>query len=252
MSCSCCDSKAHTERARINFPKGSHEKCGTVGTSATSTPGDKDVDEPSQQAGSGEYETPPSSQHSEVLRSDDDNRRSGTQPIVDHVEIPQQNMGGVIVKAQWLYHKVHWVLFYVAITSALFVTSLFWLVVYGVSQDVKKSELTAGICQVHGVNAFFAVLDIILTGIPIRALHVVFPVCFSASYAVFSVIYYSAHGTDAEGNRYVYSALDWSKPGLAIGVLLSSVVIESLVYVFMYLLYRLRENLVPQGQQSHT
>ena len=200
----------------------------------------RDEDEPCQQAGAEEFETPPStsvSQGLEGLHIERDCRNNATRPSEHNMEIPQQDRGGMLVKVQWI-------LFYVGINSAIFVTLLFWILVYGLSQDITKSELTPGIYHAHGVNAFFAIIDIILTGIPMRALHLVFPVCFGIAYAVFSVIYYSAHGTDAEGNRYVYSALDWSKPGPAIGVLLLSVVVQSLVYVFMYLVYKLRERLL--------
>lgn len=30
---------------------------------------------------------------------------------------------------------------------------------------------------------------------------------------MFTLIYYAAHGTDQDGNRYIYSSLDWSDPG---------------------------------------
>lgn len=131
-------------------------------------------------------------------------------------------------------------LFYLGINFALFVTTLFWVVVYGISHDIPKSQLTASTYHYHGVNALFALIDIFVTGLPMNILHVVYPLLFGAAYAVFSVIYYSAHGTDGLGHHYVYSALDWSKPEKAFGFVLLSVVVEVVMYAGIYGLYRLR------------
>jgi hypothetical protein len=170
----------------------------------------------------------------------------------DDVEVSQRNTGGMIMTisqcntgrmimtVQWIIHKVHWVLFSLGVTNALFVTLLFWIVEYGITQDIKSSQLTPVIYCYHGVNAVFALIDIFVTGIPMNCLHVVYPVVFGAVYAVFTVIFYAAHGTDGFGHHYVYSVLDWSKPMMAIGFVLLCVVIEVILYEFVFVLYRFR------------
>ena len=162
----------------------------------------------------------------------------------------QQHSTGVIAKVQWFFHKVHWVLFYLGVNNAIFVALLFWIVIYGISHDVTKDQLTADIFQVHGVNAIFGLADIFATGVPVNALHVVFPIGFGTAYAVFSGIFYSAHGTDAAGNRYVYSVLDWSKPGRAFGFVVVSFIAAVILHACVYGLYRLRAWILSRIQRS--
>lgn len=153
---------------------------------------------------------------------------------------------GIIVKVQWLCQMVHWVSFYLGVNMALFVTPLFWVVVYGISRDI--TNLTPGIYNFHGVNALFALIDIFVTGVPMKILHVVYPIIFGTCYAVFSVIYYHAHGTDGMGHRYVYSALNWCEPLKALGFVLLSVVVEVVLYTGIYGLYRIRLQIISKVQ----
>lgn len=59
---------------------------------------------------------------------------------------------------------------------ALFVTLLFWIVVYGISHDI--TTVTVGIVHFHGVNTLFALIDIFVTGVPVKIIHVVYPIIF--------------------------------------------------------------------------
>ena len=118
---------------------------------------------------------------------------------------------------------------------------------YGISHDITKSRLTPVIYNFHGVNALFALIDIFVTGIPMNILHMVYPMAFGAVYAVFTVIYYSAHGTDGYGHHYIYSVLNWGKPGVAFGFVLLCVVIEAVLHACVYGLYRLRAFLISRS-----
>ena len=68
----------------------------------------------------------------------------------------------------------------------------------------------------HVINSFYVILNISVTGMPKRILHVWFSVIFGMIYALFTVFYYWAGGTNHNGNPYVYTVLDWRKPGSAI------------------------------------
>ena len=67
------------------------------------------------------------------------------------------------------------------------------------------------------------------------------PMVYSLVYLTFTGIYYGAHGTDKDGNRYIYSSLDWSDPG-GTGRLSAIIVIIVLPFfwLLMYCLYLLR------------
>ena len=169
-----------------------------------------------------------------------------TQPTAGSDENQHRHSSGVIVKVQWLCQMVHWLFFYLGINMALFVTLLFWIVVYGISHDI--TTVTVGIVHFHGVNTLFALIDIFVTGVPMKILHVVYPIIFGTFYAVFSVIYYHAHGTDGMGHRYVYSALNWCVPLRALGFVLLSVVVEVILYVGIYGLYCLRVRIISKVQ----
>ena len=195
----------------------------------------------------GAIETPVELSNTELHQTSEEPRPWGGNetcvPSTDGAEIEKRNTAGIVRKVQWLGHKIQWVLYYLGINNALFVTLLFWIVVYGISHNITRNELSPVVYQVHGVNAFFAVIDIFVIGIPMNILHVVFPIAFGIVYAVFSVIYYSAHGIDEKGHRYVYIVLDWSKPGKAFGFVLLCVVVEVVLYACVYGLYCLRNKL---------
>lgn len=171
---------------------------------------------------------------------------SETQQTTGSNESQHRNTSGVVVKAQHLCQVFHWLFFYLGINMALFVTLLFWIVVYSISHDITR--LTFGIYNFHGVNALFALIDIFVTGVPVKILHVMYPIMFGTAYAVFSVIYYSAHGTDGMGHRYVYSALNWCEPLRALGFVLLSVVVEVVLYVGIYSLYHIKLLIISKVQ----
>lgn len=49
-----------------------------------------------------------------------------------------------------------------------------------------------------------------------RFLHFWYPVIFGLIYALFSLFYYLAGGTNHNGKPYIYPALNWENPGTAV------------------------------------
>lgn len=68
----------------------------------------------------------------------------------------------------------------------------------------------------HIVNSLYVFLNLSVTGIPKRILHFWTSILVGITYALFTVIYHAAGGTNHFERPYVYSALDWRKPGSAI------------------------------------
>ncbi|XP_066297439.1 protein rolling stone-like [Branchiostoma lanceolatum] len=133
------------------------------------------------------------------------------------------------------YFQVQWLLFNMSFTVAFFV-------LFAYNGLVIKGEFNIQDVAVHILNSVVALLDTLVCGIHVRLLHVVYPMCFGLLYVVFVLIYWGAGGTDAKGNPYVYSIIDFSgDPGLAAGVCVGLVFLAvPLSHLFVYLLYRLR------------
>ena len=93
----------------------------------------------------------------------------------------------------------------------------------------------------HVINSFYVILNISVTGMPKRILHVWFSVIFALIYALFTVFYYLAGGTNHNGNPYVYPVLDWRKPGSAILYCLPvCFVLVPVVHLILYGIHRLK------------
>lgn len=76
--------------------------------------------------------------------------------------------------------------------------------------------MTAVNIETHIINALYVILNIGVTGMPKRLLHFWFSVIFGVLYALFTLFYHLAGGTNHNENPYVYPAIDWRKPGTAI------------------------------------
>lgn len=76
-----------------------------------------------------------------------------------------------------------------------------------------------------------------VTRLPLRLLHFLYPVALGVIYTLFSAIYYTLGGTNQNGDAYIYSVLDWSKPGRTLAVSsLSNFVFIPMVHIFMWAL----------------
>ncbi|XP_059150216.1 protein rolling stone-like [Physella acuta] len=129
------------------------------------------------------------------------------------------------------YVQVMWLLYTMCVTGAMMVCLWYWTTVY------KGKELTAIRFNTHAVVAIYVILNMAVTKVPLRLLHFIYPVAFGVIYTLFSAIYYCMDGTNQNGDRYIYSILDWSKPGRTLVVSsLSNFIFIPLVHVFMWAL----------------
>mmetsp|Transcript_51611 Transcript_51611/g.167653 ORF Transcript_51611/g.167653 Transcript_51611/m.167653 type:complete len:146 (+) Transcript_51611:612-1049(+) len=106
------------------------------------------------------------------------------------------------------------------VVMSFMVTFMYWVLVYKPEKDA-----IAGLnVMMHGGSFVLALVDLLLTRQPYYIQHVFVPFIFAVVYASFSVVYYLAGGTAEDGvSRYIYEALDWSKPeaaGKLVGMLL--------------------------------
>ena len=63
----------------------------------------------------------------------------------------------------------------------------------------------------HLANSVYVLLDLFITAMPVRLLHVIYPSIYAVVYCVFTVIYWAAGGVNVSEFHYVYEFMDWNK-----------------------------------------
>ena len=135
------------------------------------------------------------------------------------------------------YQKIQWLFFYLGAEMAVIVSILYWAIIY------SSSDVLDGVnVNTHLVNGIIAFFDICVSGIPIRFLHIIYPVLFGVCYGVFSGIYFAAGGTNVDDDPFIYSVLDYENhPGTAtVWVLITVLVFIPLLHLLMYGVYTVR------------
>jgi len=94
--------------------------------------------------------------------------------------------------------------------------------------------------QFHGINFLLVLLDLFFTRIPFQFLHFFYStVCFMIPWAIFSIIYWAAAGTNPDNEmRYIYSPLDYSKAsgyGWAIALIVVSFPAQMVLFLLAWL-----------------
>lgn len=101
------------------------------------------------------------------------------------------------------FHEALWVIYNIAATAAFLVTISFWTLIYG--SGINTNVTPFGII-VHVINAIVIIADTMLTSMPVRLLHVVYPMFYSVVYVIFTVIYWAS----GDGMRYIYPQTDYT------------------------------------------
>ena len=125
------------------------------------------------------------------------------------------------------YQKIQWFLFLISTEAAVAVTILYWALLYdGGSVDGINANT-------HLVNGIFAVVDLWLSGVPVRLLHFIYISLFGAAYVIFSGIYHAA-GTDP-----IYDVLDYRlhPTSASLIAVLVALLFLPFVHVLLYLMY---------------
>lgn len=133
--------------------------------------------------------------------------------------------------------KGSWVIYTIAANVAFPVTVMYWSLVHRPGSGFDSVTFNA-----HALNSVVVVVDTMLSCVPIKLLHIIYPVIFMASYAIFSLIYWACGGTDPHNKPYIYPALDYgAHPGrAAIIVCLFVVIGDVLSQLVLFALYQLR------------
>ena len=142
------------------------------------------------------------------------------------------------------FQMVQWALFTVAGGSVVVGVSLYWTFVY--EPGKKTSEFEGVNLNTHLLSAVFAVIDIWISGTPIRIYHVVYLQLYGIAYFSMTIMYYMAGGTDHSGNRAIYPPLDYGQtPEIAaVAILVTLFIFFPLVHLKFYTMSKLRDGII--------
>ncbi|CAH1244010.1 Hypp7197 [Branchiostoma lanceolatum] len=112
------------------------------------------------------------------------------------------------------YYKCYWILYNTTFAVGFYVTVAFWTLLRGVNDTYSAYSILT-----HGVNCVVILIDILVSDLPCRLLHFIYPSSFALGYILFTVIYWAAGGTDLINRPWIYPVLDYGEnPGLAVGI----------------------------------
>ena len=139
-------------------------------------------------------------------------------------------------KTHWMSSlavKIQWLLFTVGTEFAVAITLLYWTLFYQPRSEHNFFSLDS--LHIHLINGVVALVDLWLSGTPVRLYHCLYSVLFAASYFIFTVIYYAAGGMDPAGNRFIYPFLNYKSnpvPAVGIGIGCALVMMTAIHFVF--------------------
>ena len=103
------------------------------------------------------------------------------------------------------FHEALWVIYNIAAVAALLVTLTYWSLLFRLVNNLRALTVV-----VHGMNSVLMVGDTMLSSIPVRLFHVIYPMFYSIIYIVFTVIYWAVGGTSYFDMPYIYPQTDYT------------------------------------------
>ena len=142
------------------------------------------------------------------------------------------------------YQKIHWVLYTMSISLSILVVILYWGLIY--IPDIDFDYFSYVSISGHILSGVFGVIDICVTTIPTRVLHVIYPFIFGSVYIVFSAIYYAAGGTNHFGSPYIYRNLDYdgNPSGAVTLILITLFAAVPFIHIGIFMMFLVREALL--------
>lgn len=155
------------------------------------------------------------------------------------------------------FHSVGWLLFNVAASVSLIVSTIYWSVLFpgqgnaeSSNNDTKDTWEMQNIeidVVLHSINSILSLLDVFFSAMPVQLFHAIYVMLAGIVYGVFSVIYWAAGGTNTYNHKeYIYPILDYGgRPTVAaVTLVVSILVVVPLVQLLLYGFYNLRKKLV--------
>ncbi|XP_003728441.1 protein rolling stone [Strongylocentrotus purpuratus] len=136
-----------------------------------------------------------------------------------------------------ILYRLQWCLFSICINISFLILVSFWPTV-GV--DLPTYKLAENI-NVHALPAVILFIDLMVTAIPIRFLHVVYPLVYGCVYLTFAAIYWASGGTDPYGRPYIYGILDFNH-ARTVGLVIVGETVGAVVFQWMFVGLKMLRN----------
>ncbi|CAB3241033.1 unnamed protein product [Arctia plantaginis] len=165
-------------------------------------------------------------------------------------------MSGVVVSFAFLvkkplettnlawYVSFYWVAFNIALAISIMITILYWILLHdpAIPEKYGLRGYWLNISK-HGLMSCIIVTELLFSRTPVRLAHLYQPLGVGLLYALFSVIYFAAGGTDNEGHEFIYAVLNWREPRNAGIIVICSVSALVVLYVMLWMVAFLRDKL---------
>lgn len=134
--------------------------------------------------------------------------------------------------------QISWILFLLSTESAVLISLFYWITF---SSDGEIFSLPVNLHE-HLFNILPGLIDLFITGIPVRIYQFIYLLAFNVVYCIFTAIFYAAGGTNSDGNSYVYSLFDYGNSPIvsSFAVIIFSFVIPPLLHLIFWGLYLFR------------
>lgn len=135
--------------------------------------------------------------------------------------------------APW-YVVVLWILFDMATAAVPMVTLMFFIFLW--PHMTHSGGIDNDNLQLHGLSSVCLIIDFMLSPVPVRLLHVIYPFIYGLLYLVFSAIYWSG-----DHNRVLYpGVLDWNTPGKTVGMIFLVLAVLCILQLIFFALHKLK------------
>ena len=106
---------------------------------------------------------------------------------------------------------------------------------------LSAGKLTFINLSIHGINFLYVIVDLCITAIPIRLIHIYLPVLCGVVFTFFSITYDLSGGTNVNGECCIYKKLDWD--GDMLSATVTCIVLECgtvVTWLVLWSLYHIR------------
>ncbi|XP_030847739.1 protein rolling stone isoform X2 [Strongylocentrotus purpuratus] len=152
-------------------------------------------------------------------------------------------IGGCIGKG--IFRKqVQWFLLNISAAVSLIVTVVYWTALRPLMSEKLPVYLDV---TIHLLPAVICLVDILLTTVIVRFVHVVYPFAYLFFYLLFAVIYWAAGGTDPAGNPFIYPIIDFGNyPGISVASVIGVCLATLMAQAALKGLYALRHRYIDE------
>ena len=116
---------------------------------------------------------------------------------------------------------------------------------------ISAFMITESSCLKHIINSTFVLIDFMISAVPIRIQHVIYPFIAGLIYVAFSYNYYAYGGTGPMDTPYIYYNVNWNYPERATiccAIVMCCVIMAQIV---LFILYNIRLSIFKRIENKH-